>query len=238
MKNLQIFIISILLFSCSSDKNATNDLERIGLKGTIKSLRFEHERNKAETENENAYFIENEFYFNQNGFISEQRQYSSEGLIHIYAFNYDKNNLLISKTYFDDSKKFMNKSKIENELNQKGKLIKQSEYRALGNSLKDSINLKYSVFPDQITEFFYDSNWNLTQYNLYDRTSSFMKEVTQLNDDEIAKISTIIISDGEIFSESSYECVEYDSMKNCQRYRVTENDSTESYFNLKIEYYK
>jgi len=238
MKYLQIFTISILLLSCSSNKNTTTDLEKIGLNGKIKSLKFDHERNKAETENENTYFIENEFYFNQKGFISEQQQYSSEGLIQIHDFNYDENDLLISKTYFNGSRKFMNKSKIENELNKKGKLIKQSEYKALGNSLTDSINLKYSVFPDQITEFFYDSNWNLTQYNYYDRTSSFMKEVIELNNNEIVRNSTIIISDGEIFSESSYECVEYDSIKNCRRYRVIENDSTESFFNLKIEYYK
>jgi hypothetical protein len=210
----------------------------MGLTGKVKSLKFDNERNKAETENENAYFIVNEFYFNQKGFISEQRQYSSEGLIQIHDFNYDKNDLLISKTYFDGSKKFMNKSKIENELNQKGKLIKQSEYISLGNSLTDSINLKYSVFPDQITEFFYDSNWNLTQYNFYDRGSSNMKDVNELKDGEIAKMSTIIISDGEIFSETFYDCVEYDSMKNCRRYRVIENDSTESFLNLKIEYYK
>ena len=238
MKYLQIFTISILLLSCSSNKNTTTDLEKIGLNGKVKSLKFDHERNKAETENENTYFIANEFYFNQKGFISEQQQYSSEGLIQIHDFNYNENDLLISKTYFDGSRKFMNKSKIENELNKKGKLIKQSEYKALGNSLTDSINLKYSVFPDQITEFFYDSNWNLTQYNYYDRTSSFMKEVIELNNNEIVRNSTIIISDGEIFSESSYECVEYDSIKNCRRYRVIENDSTESFFNLKIEYYK
>lgn len=238
MKYLQIFTISILLISCSSNKNITTDLQKIGLTGKVKSLKFDHERNIAEQENENAYFIENEFYFNRKGFISEQKQYSSEGLIQIHDFNYDKNDLLISKTYFDGSKKFMNKSKIENELNQKGKLIKQSEYRSLGNSLTDSINLKYSVFPDQITEFFYDSNWNLTQYNFYNRGSSNMKEVTELKDGEIAKISTIIISDGDIFSKTSYDCVEYDSMKNCRRYRVIENDSTVSYFNLKIEYYK
>ncbi|WP_299527035.1 hypothetical protein [Winogradskyella sp.] len=238
MKYLQIFTISILLFSCSSNKNTTTDLEKIGLNGNIKSLKFDHERNKAEKENENAYYIENEFYFNQKGFISEQRQYSSEGIIQIHDFNYNTNDQLISKTYFDGSRKFMNKSKIENKLNQKGKLIKQSEYRALGNSLTDSINLKYSVFPDQITEFFYDSNWNLTQYNYYDRTSSFIKEVIELNDRGILRNSTIVISDGEIFSVSSYECVEYDSMENCQRYRVTENDSTESFLNLKIEYYK
>ena len=238
MRYLLILTISILIFSCSSHKNTTKDLEKIGLNGKIKSLKFDHERNNAESENENVYFIENEFYFNQKGFISEQRQYSSDGLIQIHNFNYDNNDLLISKTYFDASKKFMSKSKIENELNHNGKLIKQSEYRALGNSLTDSINLKYSVFPDQITEFFYDSSWNLTKYNSYNRASSFIKEVTELRDGKIANNSTIVISNGEIFSETSYSCVKYDSKKNCQRYRVIENDSTESFFNLKIEYYK
>ncbi|OBQ46703.1 hypothetical protein JJL45_11880 [Tamlana sp. s12] len=236
MRYLQIFTISILLISCSFSKNVTTDLEKIGLTGKVKSLKFEHERNS--TEKENTYFIDNEFYFNQNGMIYEQRQYSSEGLIHINSYNYDKKNLLISKTYFNGSREFVNKSKIENAINKKGKLIKQSEYRALGNSLTDSINLKYSVFPDQITEFLYDSNWNLIKYNVYDRMSSFIKEVTELNNGEIMKSSTVVIEDGEIFSESIYDCVEYDSKKNCIRYKVTENDSTESFINAKIEYNK
>ena len=236
MRYLQIFTVSILLFSCSAHKNVTTDLDKIGLTGKVKSLKFDHDRNN--TENENTYFINNELYFNQYGMISEQRQYSSEGLIHIHSFNYDEKNLLISKTYFNGSREFANKSKIENVLNKKGKLIKKSEYRALGNSLTDSINLQYSLFPDQITEFLYDSNWNLIKYNVYDRMSSFIKEVTELNNGEIVKISTIVIEDGEIFSESIYDCVEYDSKKNCFRYKATEHDSTESFINARIEYYK
>ena len=238
MRYLQIFTISILLINCSSNKNVTTDLEKIGLTGKVKSLKFEHERNSTEKENENTYFIDNELYFNQNGMIYEQRQYSSEGLIHIHSYNYDEKNLLISKTYFNGSREFVNKSKIENALNKKGKLIKQSEYRALGNSLTDSINLKYSVFPDQITEFLYDSNSNLIKYNVYDRMSSFIKEVTELNNGEIVKSSTIVIEDGEIFSESIYDCDEYYSKKNCTRYKATERDSTESFINARVEYYK
>lgn len=236
MRYFQIFTISILLISCSSSKIVTTDLEKIGLTGKVKSLTFEHERNN--TENENTYFIDNELYFNQTGMIYEQRQYSSKGLIRIHSYNYDEKNLLISKTYFDGFSEFVNKSKIENVLNKKGKLIKQSEYKALGNSLTDSINLKYSVFPDQITEFSYHSNWNLIKYDVYDRMSSFIKVVTELNNGEIVKSSTIAIEDGEIFSESIYDCDEYDSKKNCIRYKAMERDSTESFINVRIEYYK
>nr|WP_321224862.1 hypothetical protein [uncultured Psychroserpens sp.] len=238
MRNYHVIFLAVLLFSCSTKKNYTTDLEKMGLNGKIKSLKFDHDRSNVERENEDSYFIENEFNFNRKGFISEQRQYSIKGLIHVHEFNYDKNNLLISKIYLDSSREFMNKSKIENILNQKGKLIKQSEYMALGNYLTDSLNLRYSVFPDQIIEFIYDINENLTQYNNYDRASSYMKEVTILDDGELAKISTIIIPDGEIFAETNYNCVKYDSNKNCRRYRVIEKDSTTSYFNLNIEYYK
>jgi hypothetical protein len=236
MRYLQIFTILILLISCSSNKNITTDLQKIGLTGKVKSLKFEHE--KDSTENENTHFIDNEFYFNQNGMISEQRQYSSEGLIHIHSYNYDEKCLLISKTCFNGSREFVNKSKIENVLNKNGRLLKQSEYRALGNSLTDSINLKYIVFPDQITEFLYDSNGNLIKYNNYDRIFSFIKDVIELNNGEIVKNSTIVIEDGEIISESFYNCVEFDTKKNCIRYKVTESDSTESFLNTKIEYNK
>lgn len=236
MRYLQIFVTSILLFSCSTNKNLTTDIEKIGLKGDVKSLKFEHERNNTAKENENAYIIVNELYFNQNGMISEQRQYSLEGLIHIHSYNYEEKNLLISKTYFNGSRGFVNKSKIENVLNKNGKLIKQSEYRALGISLTDSINLIYSSFPDQITEFLYDSNRSLIKYNVYDRGSSVIKNVTELNNGEIVKNSTIAIEDGEVFSESIYDCIKYDSKKNCIRFKVMEIDSTESFINARIEY--
>jgi len=236
MNYIKIFAISILLFSCSENKNTTTDLEKIGLTGQVKSLKFEHTKN--EKEDENSFYIDNEFYFNENGMISEQNQYSSEGLLHFHSFNYDEKNLLISKTYFNGSREFVSKSKIENVLNKKGKLIMQSEYRALGNSLTDSINLKYSVFPYQITEFLYDSNWNLIKFNVYDRFSSNIKDVTELNNGKIVKNSIVVIEDGEIFSESIYDCVKYDSKKNCIRYKATGIDSTESFINARIEYYK
>lgn len=235
MRYILILTISILLSSCIVRKNVTTDIEIFGLKGKVKSVKFDYDIISAE--DEYTYTIDNEFYFNQYGMISEQRQYSSEGLIQVQLFNYNKKNLLISKTYFNEKREFVNKSKIENELNKKGKLLKQSEYKALGNSLTDSVNLEYFVFPDQITEFFYNSNWNLTTSNIYTR-SSFIKCVAEFNEGEIIKNSNIAIGDGDVFTEVTYDCGEYDSNKNCIRCKATEQDSTEYFINTIIEYYK
>jgi hypothetical protein len=235
-KHLKILAILILLFSCSDNKNITTDLEKIGLTGKVKNLKFEQVTNEKEDENSNS--IDNEFYFNQSGMISEQKQYSTDGLIHIYTYQYDKKNLLISKNYYNDSREFVSKSKFENEFNEKGKLIKQSEYRALGNSVPDSVNIKFNLFPDQITEFLYGPNGSLSQYNVYHRMSSNLKNVTVLDNGRIIRNSTILVNSGDLFGETNYKCVEYDTTKNCIKYKLTESDSTESYINVKIEYYK
>ena len=238
MKNLILLSITILFFSCSNDKSFSTDLEKIGLTGKVNRIKFYHEGNNKEKEDENSYSIDNELYFNKNGMISEQRQYSSEGLINIYSFRYDDKSLLISKNHYNGSKEFLTKSKFENVLNSKGKLMKQSEFRALGNPPIDSTNIKFNVFPEKITEFLYDMTGNLIQYNVYDLSSSFMKDVTVLNNGGIVRNSIVNITDEEVFIETNYECVEHDTRKNCIKYKIIETDSTESYINAKIDYYK
>ena len=52
--------------------------------------------------------------------ISEQRQYSKSGLSQIFVFEYDKNNRLISKDYFNSSHKTSNEIKIYQHLKQQG----------------------------------------------------------------------------------------------------------------------
>ena len=236
MKYIKLILISILIFSCSANKNATTDLEKMGLTGQVKSIRFEHAEN--EKEDENSFYFDNEFYFNENGMISEQNQYSNNGLIHISSYNYNAENLLTSKNYYNSSGELLTKSKFENELNDKGKLIKQSEYKTLGNTIIDSTNVKFNLFPDQITEFLYDANENLIQYNVYDRMSSNLKNITELDNREVVKNSTILIDSGDLFSETHYKCIEYDTRKNCIQYKLIEGDSTVSYINVRIEYYK
>lgn len=68
--------------------------------------------------------------------------------------------------------------------------------------------------------------------------TSYIKNVTVLNNGQIVKNSNIAIEDGDLFSETSYECIEYDPIKNCTKYKIIESDSTESYIKIKIDYYK
>ncbi len=236
MKYLKILAISILLHNCSANKNVTTDLEKIGLNGKVKNLRLEQLTNKKE--NEDSFSFDNEFYFNQNGMISKQKQYSTGDLIHIYTYEYDEKNLLISKKHYNSSREFVSKSIYENEFNEKGKLTKQSEYKALENSIIDSVNIKFNLFPDQITELLYNKDGGLSQYNIYDRILPNLKNVTVFNNGEIIKNSTINTYNGELFSETIYKCVKYDTTKNCIQYKLRESDSTESYIKSKIEYYK
>lgn len=196
------------------------------------------ERNHEENESEETYSLDNEYFFNQNGFISEQRQYSSEDLVRVYTYIYDDKNLLTSKICFNQAGELMTKSKYENELNKKGKLIKQSEFISIGNFSNDSINIKYNPIPNYITKYFYDSDWNLIKYEVYDKSLSASKEVLELIDKTIIKSSYIMIKDNEIFNESSYSCLDYDLKKNCIRYKKKDGDSIETYLNSTIEYFE
>ena len=85
------------------------DLDKIGLKGPVKYLKFTSQPTEgsgtlANTQNEGEGIrIDNEFFFNEHGMISEQRQYSSSELSQIFVYKYDNNNRLISKEYFNSS---------------------------------------------------------------------------------------------------------------------------------------
>lgn len=239
MSKYKLLVILILIFSCSSDKNSLTDLEKIGYTGNVKTIKFEGKEESKEKIEENGYKVSNELLFNRNNMISELRKYSSEGLNEIHTYIYDDNNLLISKNYYDGSREFVSKSKFENELNDKGKLTKQSEFKSLGNSIVDSTDVKFNIFPDQITEFIYDSNENLIQYNVYDRPTSNLKNVIELSNGEVIKTYLIVGDSGELFGEiTHFKCDEYDENNNCIKYKLTENDSTHSYVNVKIEYYE
>ncbi|WP_152611391.1 hypothetical protein [Psychroserpens mesophilus] len=215
------------------------DLEKIGYTGNIKTIKFEGTEERKEESVENGYRVSNELHLNRNNMISELRKYTSESLNEIHTYIYNDNNLLISKNYYDGSREFVSKSKFENVLNDKGRLTKQSEFKSLGNSIVDSTDVKFNIFPDQITEFIYDSNETLIQYNVYDNPTSNLKSVIELRNGEVIKNYLLVGDSEELFGEITYfKCEEYDENNNCIKYKLTENDSTHSYVNVKIEYYK
>ena len=182
----------------------------------MKHIRFNHIENNKEKENN--FSVDNEFYFNPSGMIVKKKQYSSDKTIRINTFAYNKNSLLIWKNSYSGSNDFLSKSKFESVLNDKRKLIKLSEYKALEHSLTDSKN-------------------NLIQYSSSKRMSPNMKNITILNNSRIIKNSTQYEDNGSLFDETIYKCIKYDTRKNCIKYKLTGRDSTISYINSKIEYY-
>ena len=68
------------------------DLDKIGLKGQVKYLKFESHLTEEDEElassqnEEEGIRIDNEFFFNEDGMISEQRQYSKSELSQIFVF--------------------------------------------------------------------------------------------------------------------------------------------------------
>ena len=104
MRNLIPIIVLIFLSSCAARKNSLTDLSKIGLLGNVKYLKFINQNNEekeADDSDEEIGFIDNEYFFNKNGMITEQRQYSSNELSQIFVFSYDKKNFLISKDYYN-----------------------------------------------------------------------------------------------------------------------------------------
>ena len=175
MRNLIPIIVLTFLSSCAAKKNSLTDLSKIGLAGNVKYLKFINQNNKekeADDTDEEIEFIDNEYFFNKDGMITEQRRYSSNELSQIFIFSYDKKNFLISKDYYNSKREIVTKSIFENKLNNKGKLYRQMEFRAWERSLSDSIKVRYRIFPEEIIEFLYDKNGNLIQQNLYQRNNS------------------------------------------------------------------
>jgi len=248
MRYLSLLLISLLLSNCAINKNRLTDLEKIGLTGKVKYLKFNNqdisknqksgnEPTQHQDEGEGV-FVDNEFLFNKNGMISEQRQYSSNELTQIYKFSYDKKNRLISKDYYNASMELVAKSKFENILNNKGKLIKQTEFRTLGNPLSDTTSVKYSLFPYQITKYLYDGHGNLRQFNQYQSFSPYLKEITEYKNGRMIKYSIVDLMDDSFTGSSYYKCMDFDQEHNCIKYKIIGEDHSESYTKVKIEYYK
>ena len=231
MRNLIPIIVLIFLSSCAAKKKSLTDLGKIGLLGNVKYLKFIHQNNdekKSNDSDEKIGYIDNEYYFNKNGMITEQRQYSSNELSQIFVFSYDKKNFLISKDYYNSIKEIVNKSIFENKFNNKGKLYRQLEFRAWEKSLSDSIRVRYRIFPSEIIEFLYDNNGKLSQQNYYQSNTSF-KYVIEYKNGRMVKASTVDLIDNGIWSTSRYDCLKFDQNQNCIKYQDTD---------VKIEYYK
>ncbi|MEP0212485.1 MAG: hypothetical protein ABJD66_04690 [Cellulophaga sp.] len=231
MRNLILIITLIFLSSCAAKKNYLTDLNKIGLLGNVKYLKFINQNNEEREpadSNEEPGYIDNEYFFNKNGMITEQRQYISNELSQIFVFSYDNKNFLISKEYYNSEREIVTKSMFENKLNNKGKLYRQMEFRAWEKSLSDSTKVQYRIFPEEIIEFLYDNNGKLSQQKHYQSNTSF-KYVIEYQDKRITKATTVDLIDNGIWSSTPYDCLKFDQNQNCIKYKDT---------GVKIEYYK
>ena len=221
------------------------DLDKIGLKGQVKYLKFESQLTEeggelASTQNEGKGIgIDNEFFFNEDGMISEQRQYSKSELSQIFVFEYDNHNRLISKNYFNSSREPVMKSKFENTLNSKGKIIKQLEFRAIKNSLMDSTKITYQKTPHETMEFSYDQNGELTKMTYIQSVfgPNFPKGVIEYKNGQMDK-QLSVDSNGNVISSSDVICLEFDKIGNCIKLKTKDSSTAEEYTNAEIRYYE
>lgn len=221
------------------------DLNKIGLKGQVNYLKFqshftEEGKELADPQNEGeGISIDNEFFFNRDGMISEQRQYYKSELSQIFVFEYDNYNRLISKNYFNSSHELVMKSKFENILNSKGKIIKQLEFRAIKNSLMDSTKITYQKTPHETMEFSYNQNGALTKMAYIQSVfgSDFPKNIIEYKNGLMYK-QLAVDSNGNIISSSDVMCLEFDKIGNCIKLKTKDDSTKEEYTNAEIRYYK
>ena len=240
-----LLLLCFLLFNCSTTKRTLTDLEKIGLKGRVKHLKFESSLNRKkgalfQTDNEGeGITIDNEFFFNENGMISEQRQYSSSELTQIFIFEYDKINRLISKNYYNSSNELVMKSKFKNTLNSKGKLIRQSEFRATENSLTESSKIEFSKTPHETMEFSYSENGELIKMTYIQSVfgPDFPRIIVEFTNGLVTNQSTIDFN-GEVIQSTEVKCLELDENGNCIKLKTNDNKPSEEYTVALIEYYK
>ncbi|RKR12482.1 hypothetical protein CLV91_2613 [Maribacter vaceletii] len=242
---LLLLLICSILLNCSTQKRILTDLDKIGLKGQVKYLKFEShltEKDGELTSNQNegkGIIIDNEFFFNENGMISEQRQYSKSELSQIFVFEYDNHNLLILKNYFNPSHVLVMKSKFENTFNSKGKIIKQFEFRATNNSFMDSTKITYQKMPHKTMEFSYNQNGELEKMTYIQSIfgSNLPKSIMEYRNGLMDK-QLLVDSNGSIISSSNIICLGFDKIGNCIKLKTKDNSSAEEYTNAEIKYYK
>ena len=135
---------------------------------------------------------------------------------------------MISKNHYNSSKKLVNKSKFENELNKKGKLYRQTEFNAWEKSLSDSSKVRYQFFPEEIIEFLYDNKGKLSKQKLCQSSLSSFQHVIEYQNGRMYQGTTVDLMDNSIWSSTEYECLKFDSNNNCIKYKDAD---------VKMEYY-
>jgi hypothetical protein len=242
-----LFFLVILLSGCAH-KNKLTDLQLMGLNESVKRIKYFHFENSEYKKNKNfethaaskeeVLVINNEYIFNEVGMVEEKREYYFDELRWIYIFNYGKNSLLKYKDQYDVSGEIITRTKYENTLDRKGKLVKQIEYRALANISIDTTDVIFSQFPERITYINYDSSGSLKNTVELKRSMSMWKNITSYKQGQITQHSTVEIkNDSTIFSDR-FECLKFDDKSNCVKYKSLSEDNSESYINVEIEYYK
>ncbi|MDV7141001.1 hypothetical protein R3X28_19115 [Maribacter sp. TH_r10] len=240
-----LLLICLFFFQCSSNKRTLTDLDKIGLKGNVKYLKFTSQSTEgsgglSNTQNEGEGIkIDNEFFFNEYGMISEQRQYSSSKLSQIFVYKYDHRNLLISKDYFNASNELVMKSKFENTLDSNGQIIEQAEFRAIENSLTDSTEIVYQKTPYEIMKFSYNQSGELSKMTYIQSVfgADFPKNVIEYKNGLMDK-QFITDSNENVVSSNDVKYMEFDKMGNCIKIKTIGNSPTEEFTNAEIKYYK
>ena len=220
------------------------DLDKMGLKGNAKYLKFTSQSTEgsgelSNTQNEGEGIrIDNEYFFNEHSMISEQRQYSSSKLSQIFVYEYDSRNLLISKDYFNASNELVMKSKFENILDSNGEIIEQTEFRAIKNSLTDSTEIIYQKAPYEIMEFSYNQNGELSKLTYIQSVfgADFPKSIIEYKNGLVDK-QLIVDANGNVISSREVECLEFGKKGNCLKLKSTDSDQTEEFTNAEIKYY-
>ena len=212
-------------------------MDKIGLKGHVKYLKFTSLL--TEESEDQGISINNEFFFNRDGMISEQRQYSPSEISQVFVFSYDNSNRLISKDYFNSSNELVMKSKFENILNNKGKITRQLEFRAINNSLTDSSKVAYQKTPHEIMEFSYNQKGELIKMTHVQSVlgPDFPKSIIEYKNGIMDRLMSVD-SDGNVISSSDLVCLEFDKIGNCIKFKTKAKSSTEVYTNAAIRYYK
>lgn len=238
-------LICLIFINCASNNSQLTDLSKMGLIGNVKYVKTntllpENDEDSINDKNaEQETRIDREYFFNDNGMISEQRNYSPTGLAQKFVFKYDKDNHLISKEYFNPSNKLVMKSNFETQLNSKGQLSKQIEYRAIKSSLADSIEIAYQQTPYETLEFSYGINGELSQMTYIQSVfgPEFPKIEVNYKDGMIDTQSTID-PNGTLVNSNEMHCMELDKSGNCIRLKTVYDNNNGGYIDIEIEYYK
>ncbi len=200
MKNSSAFItIIILLYSCSSTrKNIENDLEKMNMKGKVKSI---EEFDQNPNENNKQYYYFNEmgylisstqliyFYDRQTKFKSFYLHDSTNKNIEILIYRFDS---IFSKTTSQKYDSSLHRKIIKTYING---LLKTNTYF-------DYINSS-SLFHNKIT-YYYDENNNLIQENDSASSNSIIPEALYKYNSQNRRIEEIVnVSD--VSSKSNFE---------------------------------